>query len=72
VGSDWDAHFDYRMQGSSAIGTITERAGGHVRDRVIGRYGYEKTDFGNDAGQWLKFPAGDHQTDAQNRLIGAA
>ena len=57
VGSDWDAHFDYRMQGTSAIGTITERAGGHVRDRVIGRYGYEKTDFGNDAGQWLKFPA---------------
>ena len=42
MGSDWDAHFDYRMQGSSAIGTITERAGGHVRDRVIGRYGYER------------------------------
>jgi WD40 repeat protein len=57
VGSDWDAHFDYRMQGSSAIGTITERVGGHVKDRVIGRYGYEKTDFGNDAGQWFKFPA---------------
>ena len=46
------------MQGSSAIVTITyPRTGGHARFRVIGRYGYVKTDFGHNAGRWLKYPA---------------
>lgn len=56
VGADWDAHFDNRMQGSSAIVTIAYRVGGHVRITVIGRYGYEKIDRGHNAGRWLKYP----------------
>ena len=58
VGADWDGQFDDRMQRSSAIVTITyPRTGGHARFRVIGRYGYVKTDFGHNAGRWLKYPA---------------
>ena len=58
VGADLDGHFDDRLQGSSAIVTITyPRTGGHARFRVIGRYGYVKTDWGHDAGRWLKSPA---------------
>jgi WD40 repeat protein len=58
VGSDLDGQFDKRMQESSAIVTITyPRTGGHARFRVIGRYGYVKTDFGHNAGRWLKYPA---------------
>ena len=56
VGSDPPGHFDYRMQGSSTIGTITLPRG-QTRFRVIGRYGYVKTDFGHDAGRWLKYPS---------------
>ena len=56
VGSDPPGHFDYRMQGSSAIGTITLPRG-QTRFRVIGRYGYVKTDFGHDACRWLKYPS---------------
>jgi hypothetical protein len=55
VGSDWDAHFDTRMQGSSAIGTI-RLADRQIRIRVIGGYGYEKIDRGHNAGRWLKYP----------------
>jgi hypothetical protein len=58
VGADLDGHFDERLQGSSAIVTITyPRTGGYDRSRVIGRYGYTKTDFGHNAGRWLKYPA---------------
>ena len=56
VGADPPGHFDYRMQGSSTIGTIT-LPGGQTRFRVIGRYGYVKTDFDHNAGRWLKYPA---------------
>jgi hypothetical protein len=53
VGADLDGHFDYRMQGSSTIGTIT-LPGEQTRFRVIGRDAYEKTDRGHNAGRWLK------------------
>ena len=56
VGSDPPGHFDYRIQGSSTIGTITLPRG-QTRFRVIGRYGYVKTDLGHDAGRWLKYPS---------------
>ena len=56
AGSDPPGHFDYRIQGSSTIGTITLPRG-QTRFRVIGRYGYVKTDFGYDAGRWLKYPS---------------
>ena len=58
VGADLDGHFDVRMQRGSAIVTITyPRTGGHARFRVIGRYGYAMTDFGHNAGRWLRYPA---------------
>jgi hypothetical protein len=58
VGADLDGHFDDRLQGSSAIVTITyPRTGGYARVRVIGRDAYVKTDRGHDAGRWLKYPA---------------
>ena len=48
VGADLDGHFDYRMQGSSAIGTITQyRADLQIRIRVIGRDAYERIDRGH-------------------------
>ena len=56
VGSDPPGHFNYRIQGSSTIGTITLPRG-QTRFRVIGRYGYVKTDLGHDAGRWLKYPS---------------
>jgi len=55
VGSNWDADFNTRMQGSSAIGTI-RLADRQIRIRVIGGYGYEKIDWGHHAGRWLKYP----------------
>jgi hypothetical protein len=41
VGADLDGHFDFRTQGSSAIGTIT-LPGMQVRITVIGGDGYER------------------------------
>jgi hypothetical protein len=45
------------MQGSSAIVTIAHWAGGQTRIRVIGRYGYVKTDWGHNADRWLRSPS---------------
>ncbi len=55
VGSDPPGHFDYRMQGSSTIGTIT-LPGEQTRFRVIGRDAYARIDRGHNAGRWLKSP----------------
>ena len=49
---------DYRMGHSSAVATITDTRTRHERIRVVGRYGYKKTDYGPYAGQWLRSPAG--------------
>jgi hypothetical protein len=49
---------DYRMTHNSAIASYTNAPGKHVWIRVVGRYGYEKTDYGPYAGQWLRSPAG--------------
>jgi hypothetical protein len=58
AGADLDGHFDFRTQGSSAIGTITiTRADLQIRIRVIGRDGYERIDRGHNAGRWLKYPS---------------
>ena len=45
------------MQGSSAIVTIAHWAGGQTRITIIGRYGYVKTDWGHNAGRWLRSPS---------------
>jgi hypothetical protein len=49
---------DYRMTHSSAIASYTNTPGKHVWIRIVGRYGYKKTDYGPYAGQWLRSPAG--------------
>jgi len=46
------------MGRNSAIATITNTRTEHAWIRVVGRYGYEKTDYGPYAGQWLRSPAG--------------
>jgi hypothetical protein len=56
VGADLDGHFDYRMQASSAIGTIT-RPDLQIRITVIGGDAYERIDRGHNAGRWLKYPS---------------
>jgi WD40 repeat protein len=45
VGSNLDGPFDYRLQRSSAIATITLTRTEHVWIRAVGRYGYKKTDL---------------------------
>jgi len=56
MGADLDGHFDYRMQASSTIGTIT-RPDLQIRITVIGRDAYERIDRGHIAGRWLRYPA---------------
>jgi hypothetical protein len=58
VGANLDGPSDYRMGRSSAIATITLTRTEHVWIRVVGRYGYKKTDYGPYAGQWFRSPAG--------------
>ena len=49
---------DYGMGHNSAIATYTLTPTEHVWIRIVGRYGYKKTDYGPYAGQWLRSPAG--------------
>jgi hypothetical protein len=58
VGSRPDGPFDYRMTHNSAIASYALTPTEHVWIRVVGRYGYQKTDYGPHAGQWLRSPAG--------------
>jgi hypothetical protein len=58
VGSNSDGPSDYRMDRSSAIAAITLTPTEHAWIRVVGRYGYKKTDYGPYAGRWLRSPAG--------------
>ena len=58
VRSDLYGPRDYRMTHNSAIATDTLTPTEHVWIRIVGRYGYKKTDYGPHAGQWLRSPAG--------------
>jgi len=49
---------DYRVGRNSAIATITDTRTRHEWIRIVGRYGYKKTDYGPYAGRWLRSPAG--------------
>jgi hypothetical protein len=57
VGSNSDGPSDSRLGRSSAIGMTTLSRTGHVWTRVVGCYGYKKTDFGPLAGLWRRYPA---------------
>jgi hypothetical protein len=46
------------MTHNSAIASYALTPTEHVWIRVVGRYGYQKTDYGPHAGQWLRSPAG--------------
>jgi hypothetical protein len=59
VGSGLDGPFDYRMGRSSAIATVPgDTRTEHAWIRVVGCYGYKRTDSGPYAGLWLRSPAG--------------
>ena len=57
VGSELGGPFDYHMGRSSASDMITGTPTEHEWIRVVGCYGYKKTDYGPLAGLWRRYPA---------------
>jgi hypothetical protein len=57
VGSGLDGPFDYRLGRSSASDMTTDTRTRHEWIKVVGCYGYKKTDFGPLAGLWRRYPA---------------
>jgi WD40 repeat protein len=58
VSNRGQAPSDYRMTHNSAIASYALTPTKHVWIKVVGRYGYKKTDYGPYAGQWLRSPTG--------------